>query len=219
MHRFYGATEIDGKIYRVKTTILETKGDNKSKPHDYKVTKVDVILNGGSSTSNAPRTSTLAVAELLKDVEKSYDKGKKLLDESKKSAENGGNLYNEGENEESKRFFEQAKKLFGTTYDIREAGYVLPDGSMLDFSGRHLMNPGSDTSFLRGRRTTDHREISSIAYEKDGNTKTGVDTDMSDFIRRGAIRIDDNAGNINLSNRNEKLLKVFNNLPQHIVEG
>ncbi len=87
-------------------------------------------------------------------------------------------MYNEGENEESKRIFEQAKKLFGTTRDVREAGYVLPDGSMLDFSGRHLMNPSSDTSFLRGRRTLDHRDIQQIAYERDGNTKTGIKTDM-----------------------------------------
>ena len=100
---------------------------------------------------------------------------------------------------QTKVIFDQAKKLFGTTRDIREAGYILPDGSMLDFSGRHHMDPGSDTSFLRGRRTTDHREISSIAYEKDGNTKTGIETDMPDFIKRGAIRIDDNAGSINLA--------------------
>ena len=101
--------------------------------------------------------------------------------------------------EQTKAIFDQAKKLFGTTRDIREAGYILPDGSMLDFSGRHLMDPGSDTSFLRGRRTTDHREISSIAYEKDGDTETGIETDMPDFIKRGAIRIDDNAGSINLA--------------------
>ena len=88
VHRFYGAAEIDGKVYRVKTTILEKRGNGKSKPHDYKVTKVDVILDGGSSTSNAPRTSTIAGAKLLKDVEKSYDKGKKLLDESKKVSQN-----------------------------------------------------------------------------------------------------------------------------------
>ena len=100
--------------------------------------------------------------------------------------------------EQSKLIFDTSKKLFGTTRDIREAGYILPDGIMLDFSGRHEMDPGSDTSFLRGRRSTDHREIKMIAYERDGNTETGIKTDMPDFIRRGAIRIDDNAGTINL---------------------
>jgi len=109
------------------------------------------------------------------------------------------NYASDEEKQRTETIFNAAKKLFGTTNDVREAGYVLPDGSMPDFSGRHQMNPGSDTSFLRGRRSTDHREIESIAYERDGNTKTGIETDMPDFIRRGAIRIDDNAGFINLS--------------------
>lgn len=100
--------------------------------------------------------------------------------------------------ESTKIIFETAKKLFGTTFDIREAGYILPDGSLLDFSGRHLLE-GADDKFLRGRRTSDHREIASIEYERDGFTETGVKTDMSDFIRRGAIRIDVNAGAINLA--------------------
>lgn len=42
---------------------------NYSQIHDYKVAKVDVILNGGSPTSNAPRTSTIAVAKLLKNAD------------------------------------------------------------------------------------------------------------------------------------------------------
>lgn len=95
--------------------------------------------------------------------------------------------------------FNAAKNLFGTTRDIREAGYILPDGTMLDFSGRHEMDSGMDTSFLRGRRSVDHRDIKKIAYERDGNTQTGIETSMPDFIRRGAIRIDDGAGSINLS--------------------
>lgn len=40
--------------------------------------------------------------------------------------------------ESTKKIFETAKELFGTTFDIREAGYILLDGSLLDFSGRHL---------------------------------------------------------------------------------
>ena len=31
--------------------------------------------------------------------------------------------------------FDRAKKIFGTTNDVREAGYILPDGTMLNFSG------------------------------------------------------------------------------------
>ena len=85
VHRFYGAITIEDVLFRVKSTILETRGQSKTEPHDYKVAKVDVILNGGSPTSNAPRTSTIAVAKLLNNIEKSYDFGKNLLEESKKN--------------------------------------------------------------------------------------------------------------------------------------
>ena len=99
---------------------------------------------------------------------------------------------------------ERAKKKFGLTDDVREAGYVLPDGGMLDFSGRNELDAGTDDSFLRGSRQEDHRRINSIAYDydADGNeVETGVETDMRDFIRRGGIRIDagGNVGIINLA--------------------
>ena len=38
------------------------------------------------------------------------------------------------DSEESRRLFDATKEKFGTTNDIREAGYILPDGTMLDFS-------------------------------------------------------------------------------------
>ena len=104
-------------------------------------------------------------------------------------------------NAESEEIFNAAKEKFGRTYDIREAGYVLPDGTMLDFSGRHELF-GADDSAIRGSRATDHRVISTIAYkyDNDGNEiETGIETDMPDFIKRGGIRIDDNAGTINLA--------------------
>ena len=83
--------------------------------------------------------------------------------------------------EESQRVFDTAKRKFGETKDIREAGYVLPDGVMLDFSGRHELDPGSDSSFLAGRRTTDHRAVNQISFVYDENgdeVDTGVSSDM-----------------------------------------
>lgn len=102
---------------------------------------------------------------------------------------------------EAENLFSAAKEHFGTTKDLKEAGYILPDGTLLDFSGRHLLDPNADSSFLKGRRTTDHREVSSLAFEKDGNTPTGIETDMADFISKGAIRIDANAGAIDLATK------------------
>jgi hypothetical protein len=79
----YGAVMIDGKVYRTKTTMHEFRDDT-NKPHDYKITEVKLIVSG-SSTSNA-RTSLTSIdgANLLENVEKSYDEGVKILQASKK---------------------------------------------------------------------------------------------------------------------------------------
>lgn len=102
--------------------------------------------------------------------------------------------------EESRKLFDAAKEKFGTTNDVREAGYILPDGTMLDFSGRHWMNEGDDTSHLAGNRAVDHRAIYEVGYDKEEN-ETGFETEMPDFISRGAIRIHTGKdyANINLS--------------------
>ena len=145
VHRMYGAVQIDGNTYRVKTTMHEhyVKGNA---PHDYRVTKIELLISG-SPTSNAlsnsigevlngqttkplsvssrksntpngvelldstdgertglsssyqsnsngvgshPQSeigSSYPLAKLLQNVEKSYDTGKKLLDESKMADE------------------------------------------------------------------------------------------------------------------------------------
>lgn len=85
--------------------------------------------------------------------------------------------------------FALAKERFGVTNDIRECGYILPDGSMLDFSGRHMVTGNTDTSHLRGRRGVDHRDIGDLNWNTDMTTKSGLNINMADFIRMGAIRI------------------------------
>ena len=95
IHRFYGAVDIDGKIYRVKTTIREFGDANlNAKAHNYEVTKIELIeapstygLEANHEHLAMTSASSISVAKLLKDVEKSYDSGKKVLDESRKSDE------------------------------------------------------------------------------------------------------------------------------------
>jgi hypothetical protein len=82
------------------------------------------------------------------------------------------------EYEQSKALFACAANEYGTTEDPQEAGYILPDGSMLDFSGGE------------GIRGTDHRNITSAFIDAgiqlpDNWSRTDA---MCDFIRRGAIR-------------------------------
>lgn len=87
VHRMYGAVNIDGAFYRVKTTMHETYGKG-NVPHDYRVlTKIELLISG-SPTSNALSNSITRSNEsnifvsgtnLLKDVDKSYEPGKNCL--------------------------------------------------------------------------------------------------------------------------------------------
>jgi predicted RNA methylase len=88
VHRLYGAVEIDGKTYRVKTTMQEFRGGEENKPHSYEVTKIELLDSPGKreNPDRPPLVSSnnsIDTAKLLQGVEKSYDSGKKLLDESK----------------------------------------------------------------------------------------------------------------------------------------
>ena len=82
-----------------------------------------------------------------------------------------------------------AEEYFGTTYNVREAGYILLDGKMLDFSGRKDGAPG-------GYRTVDHRDIWDAF---DGNYGESGSDAMVQFMQAGNIRVMPESGGINLS--------------------
>ncbi|MCF0181175.1 MAG: hypothetical protein HUK11_02800, partial [Muribaculaceae bacterium] len=89
MHRFYGVANIDGKPYSVMTIMREDRRPDESNGiHAYEVTKVKLLDNEpGNSSGTGTLHEPVSVAKLLQNVEKSYDKGKKILDESKKASE------------------------------------------------------------------------------------------------------------------------------------
>jgi hypothetical protein len=104
---------------------------------------------------------------------------------------------------------QRAKDAFGITNDIREAGYMTPDGSLLDFSGRHyasgyhkegdrfvpdgrgqtrhtVPNQGrpiytATPDYLAGQRNVDHRELSPLGM--------GSDEGMHAMLDAGFIRL------------------------------
>lgn len=101
--------------------------------------------------------------------------------------------------------FTSALDKFGETKNIYEAGYVLPDGRMIDLSGRNQATgytkkngkyvPEKD-DYLKNQRGVDHREIewdSPGMEDMDGNER------MEAFIGMGAIRIDANSGLADMS--------------------
>jgi len=63
--------------------------------------------------------------------------------------------------------FQEAKKQFSVTNDIYSAGFILPDGSLLDFSG-------AQEGGTLGTRAYDHRQIHSVI----------PDSIMEDFLTR-----------------------------------
>ena len=87
IHRFYGAVFYDEKLYRIKTTIYEYRDINRSnKPYTFEIIKIELFdyeSNSSISTPNSPNSQgglSIRVAKLLQNVEKSYDKGKFLLE-------------------------------------------------------------------------------------------------------------------------------------------
>lgn len=99
-----------------------------------------------------------------------------------------------------KELEKKAKKHFGTTYNINEAGYILTDGSMLDFSGKR-------EGGRAGNRAYDHRDISQ-AFEE-----TGFDVNMEDFVNNGAIRYMPETNSFYIANLpTSQQLKVISNI-------
>lgn len=93
IHRLYGAVNIDGVDYRVKTTVKELNNDVRGKAYTYEVTNIELLEDHkrqDKSPTSRTTNNSMSVAKLLNGVEKSYDKGKKLLDESKNNALSAG---------------------------------------------------------------------------------------------------------------------------------
>ena len=91
---------------------------------------------------------------------------------------------------------ENSKKHFGTTTDPKKAGYILQDGTMLDFSGSHQIDK-QDRKWMQDR-IVDHRDLH-------GDSLLSPDTHldiagektwgMMEFMARtGAIRFDSASG-------------------------
>ena len=120
-----------------------------------------------------------------------------------------------------------AKKVFGTTDDAKEAGYILEDGSMLDLSRNTEVFP------VRGKRYYAHSDIDKVGmpYKEPGATKGGKaykaaisfphgkggskefsDIGTKEFVNSGGIRWipEGQAFQIGKVPTNEQLLKMKN---------
>lgn len=96
---------------------------------------------------------------------------------------------------------QRAKGIIGITNNPKEAGYVLPNGEMLDFTGRHYASgyekgkpKVGEPDYLAGERSVDHREISIIYGEGIGGNEA-----MVRFESEGNIRVAALEGDLNVS--------------------
>jgi succinate dehydrogenase flavin-adding protein (antitoxin of CptAB toxin-antitoxin module) len=92
------------------------------------------------------------------------------------------------ERTEESKIFEKAKRKFGVTNNYNIAGYILPDGSMLNFGGY---------SGARSREA-DHREIN-VIFNDEGDRNDG----MNKFIEMGAVRMHISSGDMFIDFRKE----------------
>lgn len=103
--------------------------------------------------------------------------------------------------------YSDIKDHFGTTNNFDVAGYMLKDGLMLDFSGRHW---GDTTSKMRQVDHRDLLEVEDVFEEYDDGTDA-----MIAFINSGNIRLLPEEGGINLfsspSKAQEKTLEKYIN--------
>ena len=95
----------------------------------------------------------------------------------------------------------QVVKEFGTTDNINEAGYLLTDGILLDFSGKR---EGGEPN----QRSYDHRQISGNIEELHGGS-----AGMQEFMNMGNIRLLPESGGIDMVQPpTEKQVSILKNL-------
>ncbi len=198
----FAIEEATNVSYAGKTNAYTVYENGKSRPADTVIYEKDI----GSKSYYVVQTAVDTKKKTLYIVtafigEKGYKNGDTLSFDDKipeatpKSATASSpntNISNTSKNVNEKfpQEVKSAEEYFGTTYKVKEAGYICTDGKMLDFSGRHEGAPG-------GYRTVDHRDITdALGEDYGGEDYSGG---MIKFMSEGNIRVSPESGGINLS--------------------
>ena len=123
-----------------------------------------------------------------------------------------------------------AKEHFGTTSKWSETGWLLQDGTQLDFSGRHWeRDPDSEIdlgeAYYSGKRNAEHYEIAEAFPElREFSSMEYRGEHLDGFLRRGNIRIVGNGMvGIETMPTEEQFVKLHSyfseNIDKHIVVG
>ena len=131
------------------------------------------------------------------------------------AAGSAGNLAKKG----LSKLHKTAKKIFGTTDDYNEAGWILDDGKMLDFSGKA-------EGGTAGRRAYDHRNINYVGDSELGGLDEFGNIGMDEFLAKGGVRVDGAFNSVNIATmpskaqmeRLEKFYKRYEDSPKKWYE-
>ena len=214
IHRFYGIAVIDGVPCRVMTLMREDGRTEMSNGiHSYEVQKIEVLDNELPSTSNGvgkpiSELPAYPLAKLLKGVEKAYDKGKYLLEESEKRSNgvreqrvwHGSGADFEafdnshmGEGEGAQAFgwgtYVTEVEGIGRTYaeDTSNKLFRSKFGSYYLQKLREALNNGRGFESEKQRLLDSHSEMYNKAKEKDG----GYSDFIHDYEKLGELKESD----------------------------
>ena len=155
----------------------------------------DTIQNSGALATK--RLFQYSVAHLLQDVKSQFDDTLSLdvyteLGATRNANDFSKDLLYSDRNVEPIETADYVKMYnhFGSTKNYDVAGYILGNGMMLDFSGKHWGDDYSTT------RQVDHRDIQEVLGNRGSNN--GVNA-MIDMIGNGNIRLMPEIGGINLA--------------------
>ena len=110
---------------------------------------------------------------------------------------------------------QEAVEHFGTTDNFRVAGYLLADGTLLDFSGAHWLEGESPEYIAKWKsqndiRQVDHEDIYEVMEASGDNRKQ--------FMDRGNIRLNPEAPGFNISSKVEPTAAQYLELKEFIRE-
>ena len=210
VHRCYGAVNIDGKIYRVKITLKE-EARNKDLPHkaySYEATKIELLAGtlvkpeGDNPNTNSSQMEPLEAidaqvqdhgshsndsisgANLLKNVEMSYDKGKKLLDESEKMG-----ILSENQRKVADSVVNTANKLGGAEATVYSSLDDVPEEyrSEVELGAKGWYDPETHTVHVYLPNCADANEAErTVLHEKIGHEGMEVLLGGEDEVRKFA---------------------------------
>ena len=169
--------DFDGKYYEITISVAEN-ADGKMIYNIGKMQERSIPQISGSSASRSGAlrgntSSKTSIAEAGNSVKGKFSAADTELADSQEANDNR----------------KTALEFFGKTYRWSETGYLLRNGTKLDFSGRHEGGQG-------GYRSVDHRDISDAFDGEYGDES--YSGGMVQFMREGNIRISPESGGINL---------------------